>query len=37
MSTIFINGVPVEKGSENVYADLGYSGNKPLSFSRHPL
>ncbi|RZT08750.1 Xre family transcriptional regulator [Duganella sp. BK701] len=24
MSTIFINGVPIELGSGNVYADLGY-------------
>jgi len=24
MNTIFINGVPVEMGSGNVYADLGY-------------
>lgn len=24
MSTIFINGVPIEMGSGNVYADLGY-------------
>lgn len=24
MNTIFVNGIPIEKGSGNVYADLGY-------------